>query len=718
MILFAGLFFLSKAGLAQECIKDSNFYSITYNGFNTNLVIGAELAAQNEIIALSQYSVYGSFVTKFTSQGGVIWSTEYNPNYPQMNWQQYPWYNNTQMQGIITASDSTYYIYGQTYEHGRSINNAEEPPGHWAGLIINIDKFGTVISSKYLGNWFTSYTVNGLAELADGNLVLYLRSLAFPYMSKVLCISKAGDLVWGTPLQANEPYSEVPERNVVIKQLRNGNIIVAGEMLRSIDDTLQQPFQPAVIIPAPLHYFNICQLDSKNGKLIWTRSYQCPPLAQTNMPGNIPEIKTITELQNGSLSLCANMYLPIDNVIYFHQKVFSKRVVNFIINKDGFFSDLISYHPQDGSGSLESVRQIGNQGEQLLLVKDSTNQKLILFQIDNSGKVEWSRSYGNASSTTDSKAVVLEKQNGKGYFIFQGDPRSLTFHLSITNSIGSFPCAQSPVTMVTESLPWPWFVEKVSFARVPLNNDFGLSSFNVIRKPHPLARSVDCQYEFQCCKDVIDSLNPHKIVLCENEIYALPDHTIVKDEGTYYVTLKTQAGCDSIVFYEVKILKSPSHLTASNDTCLDGSSVIQLKATGGYDTYWWNNTTTPDSSYSVSFPGDYWVKVDNMCGTKTDTIHVYDQCVFPIYFPNAFTPNGDFLNDVLKVPGPNKNRLLRLRIFNRWGQLIFDTTKPGDGWDGTLKGVPQPTAQYAYILEMESLSGERLSQKGTVLLIR
>src|SRR4051794_29171837 len=114
MILFTGLFFLSKAGLAQECIKDSNYYSITYNGFNTNYVVGAELAAQNEIIALCQYSVYGSFVTKFTSQGAVIWSTEYNPNYPRQNWQQYPWYNNTQMQGIITASDSTYYIYGQT----------------------------------------------------------------------------------------------------------------------------------------------------------------------------------------------------------------------------------------------------------------------------------------------------------------------------------------------------------------------------------------------------------------------------------------------------------------------------------------------------------------------------------------------------------------------------------------------------------------------------
>ena len=111
-------------------------------------------------------------------------------------------------------------------------------------------------------------------------------------------------------------------------------------------------------------------------------------------------------------------------------------------------------------------------------------------------------------------------------------------------------------------------------------------------------------------------------------------------------------------------------------------------------------------------------KAANRCGSKTDTIIVYDGCEFPIYFPSAFTPNGDLLNDILKVPELNKNKLRRLTIYNRWGELIFSTTNPYDGWNGKVKGVLQPAGVYIYYLEMESLSGQRLNQKGTVVLIR
>jgi gliding motility-associated-like protein len=110
--------------------------------------------------------------------------------------------------------------------------------------------------------------------------------------------------------------------------------------------------------------------------------------------------------------------------------------------------------------------------------------------------------------------------------------------------------------------------------------------------------------------------------------------------------------------------------------------------------------------------------VENVCGSKTDTIVVYDHCVFTIYFPSAFTPNGDGLNDVLRVPFLNKDKLLRLSIFNRWGQLVFYTKNAHDGWDGTLKGMALSTGVYIYFLEMEGLSGKKLNQRGTVVLIR
>ncbi|HMG69416.1 MAG TPA: gliding motility-associated C-terminal domain-containing protein, partial [Chitinophagaceae bacterium] len=62
--------------------------------------------------------------------------------------------------------------------------------------------------------------------------------------------------------------------------------------------------------------------------------------------------------------------------------------------------------------------------------------------------------------------------------------------------------------------------------------------------------------------------------------------------------------------------------------------------------------------------------------------------------------------------------LVRLKIYNRWGQLVFTTSIASKGWDGNFNGSPQPAGIYAYYLELKGLSGHKLNQKGTVLLIR
>jgi gliding motility-associated-like protein len=248
--------------------------------------------------------------------------------------------------------------------------------------------------------------------------------------------------------------------------------------------------------------------------------------------------------------------------------------------------------------------------------------------------------------------------------------------------------------------------------------DFRYSPFNIAEKSHSVNGNISCYYQYQCCKDVIDSLHAHNISICENETYTLPDNTNIRDSGTYYLTLKGERGCDSVVLYNLNVIKSPSHLEVTPDTCLENVSAVKLTATSGYRSYTWNNIATTDSTYTVHFPGSYSVSVENMCGSKTVTSHVYDHCDFPIYFPDAFTPNGDFLNDVLRVPPENKNKLVRLTVYNRWGELVFSTNILSKGWDGTYKGAPQPAGVYAYYLQMEGLSGHKLTQKGTVVLIR
>src|ERR1051325_5745615 len=97
IILFTGLFFVLKTGMAQNCPKDSNYFSIRYFSDN-NRVADAVVTYQNEMVSLCQFSTKPGFVTKFTSQGNMLWAKEFLPNYEHGNWYEYPWYTDVQWQ--------------------------------------------------------------------------------------------------------------------------------------------------------------------------------------------------------------------------------------------------------------------------------------------------------------------------------------------------------------------------------------------------------------------------------------------------------------------------------------------------------------------------------------------------------------------------------------------------------------------------------------------
>ncbi|MEP6615948.1 MAG: gliding motility-associated C-terminal domain-containing protein [Ginsengibacter sp.] len=706
---------------AQVCMTDSNYYSIHYNTQNNLLFTNGIITPQNEVVALCQNaSLSSSFLAKFTAQGNVIWSNEYLPDYPYVNWLDFPWYTNTQMTGILPSRDSSYFIYGSSTEHGKLVNNSEDPPAHQVGLLLDIDKFGKLIAARYFGDWRTNYSVSAVTHLSNGGFVVYLRSHMSPYRSKIVCIDKDGNMAWGIPLQPLELYHEVDDADPLMKQMSNGNLVIMSQVGRTIDDTIFYPFTPPIYLRAPLYFINIIIIDPKDGTVISHQSSECPSLVNTNVDGNfIPRIKSIAELPGGSLSFCLDMYWPTDKVVFYKQKVFSKRAVNFITNAFGQYTGVFSYATENSSCSLESVWQTGNQGQQVLLLKDSTNKQLILTGIDNTGRVEWTKAYSNPVPTNNSTGVLLQKKNSLGYSIAQSDPSLKSFDLLITNAIGNSACSEIPgVKIIVGAEGWQWPPDKVQYWPSDFDLDFRYAGFKMVQKPVPMSQDIYCKYQYECCKDVIDTLNPHNVSVCEGQSYRLPDSTVVTTEGSYYQTLKTTRGCDSVIFYNLKIIKSPSHLKAPPDTCLNSAGTILLNATGGYETYLWNNQVTSNSSYAVETPGVYSVKVTNLCGSKSDTVQVYDKCDFPIYFPNAFTPNGDYLNDVLKVPWANNNKLIKLRIYNRYGQLIFSTTRSSEGWDGTYKGIPQSVGAYTYILEMKGLSGNKQGQKGTVLLLR
>lgn len=88
-----------------------------------------------------------------------------------------------------------------------------------------------------------------------------------------------------------------------------------------------------------------------------------------------------------------------------------------------------------------------------------------------------------------------------------------------------------------------------------------------------------------------------------------------------------------------------------------------------------------------------------------------------LFYPKAFTPNGDNLNDVFKVFGEFVVSF-ELKIFNRWGELLFTTNDLESGWDGRFKGTLQPEGTYTFVANLTDLTDRTFKRSGSVVLLR
>lgn len=91
--------------------------------------------------------------------------------------------------------------------------------------------------------------------------------------------------------------------------------------------------------------------------------------------------------------------------------------------------------------------------------------------------------------------------------------------------------------------------------------------------------------------------------------------------------------------------------------------------------------------------------------------------VMALYVPNSFTPNGDGINDYFGVSGEGiKN--FTMNIYNRWGQLVFESTNVNDSWDGVYDGSLAPNGNYVYHIVSIPTEGRTAVKKGSLLLYR
>jgi len=100
----------------------------------------------------------------------------------------------------------------------------------------------------------------------------------------------------------------------------------------------------------------------------------------------------------------------------------------------------------------------------------------------------------------------------------------------------------------------------------------------------------------------------------------------------------------------------------------------------------------------------------------TKPIKIYSSCT--VYVPNAFTPNGDGVNDLFR-PNQSSNPIaFKLTVFNRLGQRLFESESIYDGWNGNYNGKPVPTGVYYWLCNYTMGDGQVEVQKGHVTLLR
>lgn len=119
-------------------------------------------------------------------------------------------------------------------------------------------------------------------------------------------------------------------------------------------------------------------------------------------------------------------------------------------------------------------------------------------------------------------------------------------------------------------------------------------------------------------------------------------------------------------------------------------------------------------------PGRYYVTMSNECGAHTDTVNVeFSLCDTCILVPNAFTPNDDGRNDIFQALISCPVTDYYMRVYNRWGNLVFETNKLEEGWDGWKNNTQCDMGMYMYMISYRARStGKPKLQSGTVLLIK
>ncbi|MVN23106.1 gliding motility-associated C-terminal domain-containing protein [Mucilaginibacter arboris] len=208
----------------------------------------------------------------------------------------------------------------------------------------------------------------------------------------------------------------------------------------------------------------------------------------------------------------------------------------------------------------------------------------------------------------------------------------------------------------------------------------------------------------------------------------LPSPDQITTSGTYYIKAANAAGCSSISPVVAQIFPLPAFkITNPLPVVFPATVDLTVTYTGSNNlTYtYWKDTAAKmavDNPDAVQKSGIYYIKAATAAGCTLIlpvSVIINPPPVVKIIAPNVFTPNGDGTNDFFKFSFEGVLQLNYLKIYNRYGQQVFETKQLTDYWDGTFNGSKAPVGAYYWVLEgSDSYRKERVVKSGSITLIR
>jgi gliding motility-associated-like protein len=187
-------------------------------------------------------------------------------------------------------------------------------------------------------------------------------------------------------------------------------------------------------------------------------------------------------------------------------------------------------------------------------------------------------------------------------------------------------------------------------------------------------------------------------------------------QGRYIVQVNYN-GCKRSDTIQVNHTLKPRFTLGPDQYLCPGVPILLAPAVNpSWELLWQDGSTGP--SFTVTQTGSYGLTATNNCGSATDDVLV-SKGTCRVYVPTGFTPNGDGKNDLFKALGVETVSDFSLKIYNRWGEVVFETADKTKGWDGRIRGANSPSGVFVYVLKYTDMNlPEPQSLKGSFVLIR